>query len=396
MKSILFVVPAFTVGGTNTSLVSLLPFIDTKGYKVFVYALNPIGPMGTEIAKYSIVINPIDSEGIRDKGSLKEKLRSSFNLVLRFIKKVLGSVGIDLTPFYYRKQVHNLSRRQFDCVIAFQEGDATRFVQYFKNTKRVAWIRSSYARYLSVTQTPPEDAIYEKYDLIVNVSKTAMDCFLQVMPQCRKKSLYVYNLVNVDRILSLSKQAVDCVFDSSLFTIVSLGRVDKVKHFSEIPGIADHLKKRGIPFKWYIIGGPTMRYPEEFELIKNSIENRSLQNEVIMLGHQANPYPFLAKSNLLVCLSESETFNHTFAEARLLGVPILSVDYLGAEEFICDNQGGVLSGRDSICDELGRIITDETYYCSLKSQAQAFTYDNEKQLIKLYDCVFGDKAIENE
>lgn len=386
MKNILFVVPAFTVGGTNTSLISLLPFIDRDRYNVSVYALNPKGPMGQEIAKYGNVLNSLTEDGAETGSS------STKNVGIRFflsrIKKWMGYWGIDVASIYDRKRVRDLSKSKYDCVIAFQEGEATRFVQYFKDTRKVAWVRSDYSRYLSITNSPKEEFLYDKYDVIVNVSKTAMEGFLNVMPQFRDRSVYVYNLVNKERILSLSKKDVDFRRDPSVFTIVSLGRVDKVKHFNEIPGISLKLKEQGVKFRWIIIGGPTVRYPEEFETLKRTIANNNLKDQVIMLGHQPNPYPYLALSDLLVCLSESETFNHTFAEARTLGVPVLSVDYSGAEELLGKNNGGVISQRGKIEESIRRIICNKDVLIELQLQAKNFSFNNITQISKLYESVF--------
>lgn len=386
MKSILFVVPAFTVGGTNTSLISLLPFIDRGKYYISVYALNPKGPMGQEMAKYANVLNSLMENGSEIGQSFAKNV--GIRSFLSHIKKWMGHLGIDLASIYDRKRVRDLSKTHYDCVIAFQEGEATRFIQYFKDTRRVAWVRSDYARYLSITNSPKEEKLYDKYNVIVNVSKTAMESFLNVMPQFRDRSVYVYNLVNKERILSLSKINVNFRKNPCVFTIVSLGRVDKVKHFNDIPGIAHNLKEQGLLFRWIIIGGPTVRYPEEFETLKKSIEEGGLKNHVIMLGHQPNPYPYLALSDLLVCLSESETFNHTFAEARTLGVPVLSVDYSGAEELLGKNNGGVIVQRGKIEESIRRIICNKDVLIELQLQAKNFSFDNITQISKLYESVF--------
>ena len=202
------------------------------------------------------------------------------------------------------------------------------------------------------------------------------------------KAIYIYNLVDRERILSLSKSPDVAVPNYAEFTIVSLGRVDKVKHFTDIPVIAKTLSDHGISFHWMIIGGPTVRYPEEYELLKKGIVEGDLSSRVELLGHQSNPYPYLAKSNLLVCLSESETFNHTFAEARSLGIPVLSVDYPGADELLGNGKGGLTVKRDKIPETIERIITDTESYTILKQEAESFLFDNSSQLKRLTDYVF--------
>lgn len=392
MKRVLFVIPAFSIGGTNTSLVSLLPYVDRTQYDLYVYALNPVGPMGEEIARYSTVFNSI-KHGTQSSSSSNSS-GSTIKILLRCIKRLFDRIGLDLKPVIYKKQVKSLEIRSFDCVIAFQEGEATRFVQYFRNTRKAAWVRADYARYLSIAKIEPEVALYNKYDVIVNVSESALNSFLRVMPQCKGKSIYIYNLVDRERILSLSQSPEVVVPNYSDFTIVSLGRVDKVKHFTDIPVIAKALSDHGISFHWMIIGGPTVRYPEEYELLKKGIAESDLSSRVELLGHQSNPYPYLAKSNLLVCLSESETFNHTFAEARSLGIPVLSVDYPGADELLGNKKGGLTVKREMIPETIERIITDPESYTILKQEAESFLFDNSSQLRRLTDYVFEGQSYE--
>ena len=386
MKKVLFVIPAFSIGGTNTSLISLLPYIDRSRFDVYVYALNPTGPMGAEVAQYSTVLNSLHIGG--NTTGQSRNLKAFLTNTLKIVKQLLGKVGVDLTPMYYKRQVKSLSIKHFDCVVAFQEGEATRFVQFFKNTRKAAWVRADYARYLSITGSKPEVNMYDKYDVIVNVSESALNGFLKVMPEFREKSIFIYNLVNSNRIISMSKQQVVDQQNSDVFIIVSLGRIDRVKHFTEIPGICKTLNDHRIAFRWLIIGGPTVRYPDEFDILKNEIAKNRLEDKVYMLGHLSNPYPILSSGNLLVCLSESETFNHTFAEARTLGLPVLSVDYPGAEEMLGKGNGGIISARDRIGEMIEHIIADKELYHSLKQQALNYSFDNDSQLNKIYNRVF--------
>ena len=88
MKNVLFVTPAFSIGGTNTSLISLLPFLDRRLYNVYVYALNPTGPMENEIAKFSTILN---RRSIGLKTSEKNLIVSKIMTLLKAIKHILGN-----------------------------------------------------------------------------------------------------------------------------------------------------------------------------------------------------------------------------------------------------------------------------------------------------------------
>ena len=55
-----------------------------------------------------------------------------------------------------------------------------------------------------------------------------------------------------------------------------------------------------------------------------------------------------------------------------------------------ENQGGVIVSRDSVSEELIRIIRDRNAYSVLKVQAGQYAYDNESQLDRLYNSVFDN------
>ena len=387
MKKILFVIPSYKLGGTNTSLLNLVRKIDRSQYQLFVYAINKDGPLGDEIHIYcdSYGISNISIDNYTHSGE-----KGGVNIFLSIAKKVFWhfkSVRIDLSSFYYKRIAKAISSYGFDCVIAFQEGNATELVSYCRNCKTVAWVRSDYRRYLKNANKKPEYRIYSRFSLIVNVSQTAMKNFNSVMPQFESKSIFIYNLLDKERVLRLSKESCDCN-NNDVFTIVSIGRVDPVKHFTEIPGLVDYILKKGLTVRWLIVGGKQPSCPEEYESIERIIAEQNLQNNVIMLGQKRNPYCYLKNSNLLVCLSESETFNHTFFEARTIGIPVVSVNYDSAAEMLQPNTGGLIVPREKVGETICWLYSDKASYDLLRSQAESFAYDNESILARVYEEVF--------
>lgn len=383
MKKILFVTPSYQLGGTNTSLTNLVSNIDSTQYELYIYAINDDGPLKSELLKYC------NSIGHR-KGANSMGKRSFINHVMTIGKKLFRLVrflGVDMSSSYYKRIAISFEKYHFDCIIAFQEGNATRLVSYCRNCKKVAWVRSEYTRYLRILNRKPETEIYGKFDTIVNVSNTAKKNFISVLPQYKDKTIFVYNLLNKERVLRMSNEPSGYSKDD-IFTIISIGRVDPVKRFSEIPDIAAKMKNKGLRFRWLILGGKQPSYPEEFDGIEKKIKNLGLQNEVMLMGHQSNPYNILKQGNLLVCLSESETFNHTFFEARLLNVPVLSVDYDSASEMLKPNTGGRIIKRELIGDGIEDLMMNKRLYDVMKGEIKNFSYDNQVIINKIYSEVF--------
>ena len=383
MKKILFVTPSYMIGGTNTSLMNLVSNIDTTQYELYIYAINDEGPLKSELLKYCKTIGQIKGTDTTRKWSFKNQLMTIGKMMFRLVR--FG--GVDVSSFYYKRVANSFERYHFDCIIAFQEGNTTRLVSYCRNCKKVAWVRSEYTRYLRILNRKPEVELYGKFDTIVNVSNTAMKNFVSVLPQYKNKTIFVYNLLNKERVMRMSNEPCEYSKDG-LFTIISIGRVDPVKRFSEIPSIAQKMKNNGLRFRWLILGGKQPSVPEEYDNIEKEIKKLGLQNEVLLMGHQSNPYNILKRCDLLVCLSESETFNHTFFEARLLSVPVLSVNYESASEILKPGTGGIVVEREMIGIELLKIIHDESYYEKLKRDINSFSYDNNAILNKIYREIF--------
>lgn len=377
-KKVLFVIPGFEIGGTNTSLINLLAHLDKSRYDSFVYAINNYGPLRDEIANYAHIVNPVVHSDNQPKRSISKSL-------FRFVKKL----GVDLFPLYCRKVANSFKNGYYDAIVAFQEGRASQLVSYCGYTKTIAWVRSEYGRYLKVNNVKPEVDIYGRFTYIVNVSETAKRNFLSYLPQYKDKTYAIYNFENNERILSSAAEYVDIPGTES-FTIISIGRVDPVKHFSEIPTIAKALVDKGLHFKWLIVGGKTETNPDEYEGIGVGIRSLGLEGVVYQLGYQRNPYAFLKRSNLLVCLSESETFNHTFVESRLLHVPVLSVNYESAKEFLKKEEGGMVVARQNMVDAISELITNENKYRSLRESVRRFEYDNSLIISKVNNLI-GEK-----
>ena len=93
------------------------------------------------------------------------------------------------------------------------------------------------------------------------------------------------------------------------------------------------------------------------------------------IGAQSNPYPYIKSSDLLVCLSSSETFNYTIAEAKAIGTPVVTTDFSCAFEFMEQEKTGLILPIDQIADGIKRMLTDKALYLDIQNRLIA----NKKQ-----------------
>lgn len=362
-----------------TSFENLLMLLNNEDYEIDVYAIVDEGEVREKIAKYAGIINSARNPQNNQGGNT-----SFIRHIAKRVKDVLAKMGLDLGPYFIRKMAQRFNCDKYDAVIAYQEGYPTTFVANVKAKYKIAWIHSMYSRWGN-DKTARE---YDKMNSIVCVSETAKRDMLSLYHNNVDRIHVVKNSLDKDEIIRLSK--VETLQKGDCFQIISVGRIDPVKRFSMIPVIAKELRDKGLKFKWSIVGGIADK--REYETIVKRIRDFRLEEFVILEGQMSNPYPAIKNSDLLVCLSSSETFNYTLSEARILGVPVVSADFPAAKEFIKDGQGGLITPIDKMTDTIYALITNQDYYQKQKSLLNNFCLDN-KSVIESFKKILPSTSI---
>jgi glycosyltransferase involved in cell wall biosynthesis len=382
---ILIVVPSFRNGGTITSLKNLVSWLDLSKYQIDVFAITNTGSNRDFIANYVNVLGH-SLDDIKIGPTPIATIKNMFFMTVKTLKKLLETIGIDISPIAFKSVVPRLEKKKYDLVIAFQEGQATRFVSYFKNTRKISWVRCDYSNMLRITNQKPQHKLYATIDKVICVSEYTKNVFISLLPETAFKTVSLHNLMSDKLIIekSLDISELDSNFNFNGFRIVSIGRIDPVKRFSLIPEIVNNLKKRKLNFRWFIIGEGKGK---EKELLIDNIFKYSVQNELLLLGEKNNPYPYIKQSDLLVSTSKSEACPNVINEAKILGTPIVAADFGSVYEFIEDNVNGLISPIETIADKIEQMITNDTLYNRIKNNISHFKYDNEEILNVLYNDI---------
>lgn len=370
MNKLLFVIPEYSHGGTNKSLENLLALLDHSKYEVSIYCLYEDGG-----DYYKKLFSPY----IIKKSCLYYWLHDNV-----FTRKFMGLYNKltkrdNFTWLYKREAKLIQNRHKFDVVVAYQEGTTTEFVSYFTNTNKIAWIHFDYAMLKGKVDLYATKKWYDSYQQVVCVSKAALASMLSVHPEYTGKSTFIYNTLDVQAIMRLGAKTIDLPFKKESFNILSIGRLVTVKQFQEIPNIAYTVQQQtNKPFQWYIIGSG-----ESECLIRSEILKYNLQDIVILLGSQDNPYPYIKQANLVACTSVAESFSYVIAEAKVLHTPVLSNDFPVAYEVVDESMGWIANIKN-MPQVLARIINNvEGEYDKKKLAAMNFDYSNEEILQKI-------------
>ena len=372
----MFVIPSFAIGGVTSSLYAFLSLIDKEKYDVYLFCRNHTGPLKETFEKCCTVI----PENIWLSVCIVEGcwLRNICCLVLRCFRGVLGKLGVNLYPIYGSIGGKQIGSKKYDVVVSFHEG-LSPIVCFYPAKRHIAWIHCDYRRYLDAVGRK-ELREYALYDKIICVSEFVKNIFSDIYPSVADKVFALHNVVDKNLIYQKAKENInDLRFDSSCFTIVSIGRLDPVKQFERIPAIAAEIKRlaKNRPFKWYIIGG-SRGFADAESRIKSDINERHLNDTVILLGEKNNVYPYLAKANLLVCTSLSESFPMVVQEAKALNIPVVSNNFPSVFETIEDNVNGIITNIDTMPKAILRVING-----NLTMNDNAYNMKNELEKFQL-------------
>ena len=352
-KRLLFIIDSLNCGGSEKSLISLLPLLDYERLDVNLLIFRRGGvfekylPAKVNIVNYNIF-----------------KIRSE-KKVRNFFHQLDFSIRLRLSN-RHKAEIHWISMHRiikslvekYDVAIAYQQGLPTFFLaSKVTANKKIAWINAdiiaagynmNYCR-----------QFYEKMNHVVAVSEKLQEKLCTVAPWMKQKLRCIYDIINPDVIRNLAQSPENDlpVSKKGEITIVTVGRLTKPKNHLLAVDAAKILKDRGLDFKWYFVGeGEEMR-----PAIEERIAVKGLQNNVFLLGLKENPYPFVIKANIYVQTSSFEGFGMTIAEAKILHRPIVCTNFDIVYDQIIDHQNGLIAEMtpNSVADKIIELYQDE-------------------------------------
>lgn len=375
-NNIVFVIQDCRLGGGTASLSSLYNIIKSD-YDITVYQLTR---SGTAKVSYSEAIEIAPHFCDYYYGNLREQkgLRKFFAAIVKVLSKIYPDI-IDWSTHNFAK-----NHKDTEIIISFGEGAAADFTSRIPLMKRITWIHYDISHYISNAK---DLSLYSKFDKIVCVADKIAKRMTEMYPTLQGKVTGIHNVIDYKRVIDLAAAPIPESEQSLLgnhFTIVSVGRICKVKRFSLIPSIAADLKSKGMDFRWIIIGPETDA--SEVDLLKNEINRFELSDYVIAVGEKTNPYPYIKRAGLLVSTSETEACPMVFAESKILEVPVISANFLTADEFIENDVDGSVCQISDMCSVICDVISGAKEYNCKNSKDFIISY-NEDILVKFKNLV---------
>ncbi|MBE6677736.1 MAG: glycosyltransferase [Ruminococcaceae bacterium] len=393
MKKLLIVSHALELGGAESSLIGYLHTLakaEDVETELFLYRhkgeLMKYIPEGIKLLpekqQYSCLAVPLKNVVKRGRfaialGRAYGKYKSN-----RYMKKngLIGKksgVALEYSHKYTKAFMPEISDTEYDLAISFLTPHYY-VVNKVKAKKKVAYIHTDYA-YISVDRES-ELKMWSAYDCIAAVSEAVMNSFVKLFPELKEKTAVIENINSTELI---ARRAVEFVpkeeMAGNFVKILSVGRFCDAKNFESIPCKAALLKDKGLDFKWYIIGFGDDKH------IRTAIKETGTENEVVVLGKKANPYPYIKYCDIYAQPSRYEGKAVTVLEAQIIGKPVIITNYATASSQLKDGYDGIIApmDNDAFCDKLYDLAVNKEKQTSLIRNCKNSDYSNKDEIKKL-------------
>lgn len=225
-------------------------------------------------------------------------------------------------------------------------------------------------------------------DYLMPVSKSLTDFYSTQINNGRTKCVYIPHCIDY--------MPNDC---SSLDTknIISVGRLSDEKGYSDLIDVFREISNRRPDWVLNIIGDG-----DEYNDIKQKIDNYGLSNKIILHGFQSKEYirDMLEKSSIYLMGSKTESFGIVLIEAMSYGVPCIAFSSAQGALEIIDNgiNGYLIEDRDcnAMCDKTVKLIDDINLRKSLGKNARNSSKFYEFENIKNKNIEFYKGILLND
>lgn len=344
-QNILFMIINMNIGGTEKALLNMLDEIDNTQYDITILMLEKYGGFLADIPNW-INIEYVDEYKEIKKIYNNIPLRASKELIKQGKLNKGFNIGISHLIYkltndrskYFKYILKDCKDIDIEYDIAIAYAGPMDLISYYvinkvKAKKKIQWIHFDVTK-IGIDKIYAEK-LYSKFDKICVVSNEAKEKLDNLIPSLTPKTKVFHNIVPKNKILKMAEegQGFDDEFDG--IRLLTVGRLSKEKGQDMIMPVVAKLKSEGYKIKWYLVGDGNLR--RECEKL---IKKYGIEEECILLGSRSNPYPYMKQCDIYVQTSRHEGYCITLAEAKCFNNLIITTNFTGAKEHICNKKEG--------------------------------------------------------
>ncbi len=396
-KNILISVYDMEIGGIERSLINMLEAFDYEQYNVDLLVFEHRGDfmklipdqvnLIPQINAYTVFRKPITqclNEGHYATSIVRivAKYAAIQKAKARKLEEGPGYIQMQMVSKYSSLLVPKL-KKNYDVSISYAWPHDL-VADRISAKRKIAWIHTDYSKLEIDNQIDLE--MWNKFDYIAAVSEECCNSFLLTYPSLKKKVFILENITSPTFITSMANEAV--AFNKKpgeAFSVLSVGRLSYVKGFDLAVKALRLLHDKGFTnIKWYVVG-----YGGYEQELMDLIKSYQMEDSFILLGKQANPYPYIKACDLYVQPSRYEGKAVTVTEAKILNRPILITNYPTSASQVTHGKDGIICGSnpEAIADAIKDLYIDSDLRSLLVRNTKNADYSNNDEIEKLYEVI---------
>ena len=389
-KKVLFIIGSLQSGGVSKSMVSLLNAWDTEKYETSLLLCCKDGDVFSDYLPKNIqlIYNPVIEHVMGGFSSLKWLLAHGYFLLCLgvLLRLILSRMSRPLASELIARMMPVVSNVHYDLIVDYGGQQLLYYmVNKLSSTKKVSFFHSDYSKWSFYYNA--DKKYYPLVDHIFTISQTCVDSLKHFFPNCADRVSIMENISSptIIRLQSLEsigefKVQVDQMKANGNTILCTIGHICRGKGFDFAIEASDILKRNGIHFKWIFIG----KVLEE-DLLKLIADN-GLDDNILLVGIQSNPYPYIGISDIFVHPSRFEGKSIALDEAKILCKPIVVTNFSTVGDQFENGKNGTIcemSGK-AVANAIIELINDSSLQDSYRMYLESHIIDNSSEVNELY------------
>lgn len=344
-KKILFTAYSLSLGGIEKALVNLLSILDKEKYDITLILERKEGIFLEQLPKHI----QVEEYHVDD----------SKNVLLRKIKNRIHL-------WNWKRN----NRNQFDFAISFATYSIPgAHLALAASPNNALWIHNNYYQLYDGNIEEMKQFFHrvqmEQFKHHVYVSYDNMNTVTKFLPQYKERSLVCNNMIDYETMRSQAKE--ELTITKEVPTFVNIGRHEEhQKRLLRIIEAAKRLVSDGYQFQVWLVGDGV-----DHAMYVEKVKTYGLENTILFLGQQKNPYPYYRVGDAVLLSSQYEGYPVVFVEAMTLNKPIITTKVSDYDEVI-GKYGIVVSNDDYAIYEGMKEFLEHGYHIKNPFQPEAF------------------------
>ncbi|AXF54906.1 N-acetyl-alpha-D-glucosaminyl L-malate synthase BshA [Salicibibacter kimchii] len=171
--------------------------------------------------------------------------------------------------------------------------------------------------------------------------------------------------------------------------IVHMSNFRPVKRVEDVVRAFRYIRQAK-PSKLLLIGDGQERHS-----IEKLVEAEGLQDDALFLGNQSSIYELLSLADVMLLLSEKESFGLTALEAMAVGVPVIGTNIGGLPEVVRDGETGMICpvyDYKAAAEAALELLNDKAMHRRMAhaAKARAFSQFNSDTIVTKYENLYAE------